>query len=99
MEVCGGQVTSTDSGGARGAEALSAVREEMVGTEFGNRRKSCSGRLATWFRSAAGRALGAFGDRLSVPVQTPQLLGASRIGDPPPILVEADLPTSTPGGA
>ena len=99
MEVCGDQVTSTALGGARGAKALRTAREQMVVVESGSRRDVCSGRLAVRSRSAAASALGAFGDRLRVPAQTPQPLGASRAGVPGPILRSEVEPSSAPSGA
>jgi len=99
MEFCGGQATSTDIGGARGAEALRVAREEIPGAESGKRREVCSGRMAACSRSLAGSALGEFGDRCRVPVHTPQRLGASRIGVRGPIRVDASVPASALAGA
>jgi hypothetical protein len=70
-----------------------------VVVESGSRRDVCSGRLAVRSRSAAANALGAFGDRLRVPAQTPQPLGASRADVPGPILGPEAEPSSAPSGA
>ncbi len=84
--VCVGQATSTDMGGARGADGLRTPREETMKAASDRRRIDWSGCTGAHRCGAAASALGESGDRLRVLVHTPQPRGASRIGVPAPIL-------------